>query len=165
MSHGNLEKAEPNLTPMLDMVLQLVMFFMLCANFVMEQVNEAIKLPEAIAARPLDRRDERLLFLNVVGPPRPGHPEDPREGTVVLSKLDAEDSLQLTNKIQVAAFMQRRMKRDIAASPNKNAPVLSTIILRGDARCRFEKINDVLEAIRSAGYKQVRIRAQVGDAR
>ena len=42
------DKCEPNLTPLLDMVLQLVMFFMLCANFVMEQVNESVKLPLAI---------------------------------------------------------------------------------------------------------------------
>ena len=165
MSHGSIEKCEPNLTPMLDMVLQLVMFFMLCANFVMEQVNEAIQLPEAIAAKPLDKKDDRLLFLNVVGPPRPDHPEDPREGTVLLSKLDAEDSLQLTNKIQVASFMKRRMARDVASSPNKDAPILSTVIVRGDQRAKFEKIYDVMEGVRSAGYKNIRIRAQVGDAR
>jgi len=154
MSHGNLEKCEPNLTPMLDMVLQLVMFFMLCANFVMDQVNESIKLPEAIAARGLDIKDERLLFLNV-----------DLNGKVLLSKLDAEDSLSLDNKIQVASYMKRRMQRDVAASPNPKAPVLSTIIIRGDHRARFEKINDVVEGIRSAGYKQVRIRAQIGDSR
>ena len=43
MSHGSSssDKCEPNLVPLLDMVLQLVMFFMVCANFVMEQVNES----------------------------------------------------------------------------------------------------------------------------
>ena len=51
MSHGSTEKCEPNLTPLLDLVLQLVMFFMLCANFVVEQTSDKIKLPEAEAAK------------------------------------------------------------------------------------------------------------------
>ena len=45
MSHGPSAEgsnAEPNLTPLLDVVLQLLMFFMMCVNFVTEQVNEDI---------------------------------------------------------------------------------------------------------------------------
>jgi biopolymer transport protein ExbD len=45
-------KAEPNLTPLLDVVLQLLMFFMMCVNFVTEQVNSDIALPDAQSARP-----------------------------------------------------------------------------------------------------------------
>ena len=49
MSHGVAPRRMPSRTwsPLLDLVLQLVMFFMLCANFVMEQVNDTIKLPKA----------------------------------------------------------------------------------------------------------------------
>ena len=61
------DRAEPNLVPLLDVILQLVMFFMLCANFVMEQVNEAIKLPDAIAAKPLDKRAGDYLILHDAG--------------------------------------------------------------------------------------------------
>ena len=50
MSHGSSDKCEPNFTPLLDLVLQLVMFFMLCANFVMDQTSVEIKLPDAIAS-------------------------------------------------------------------------------------------------------------------
>src|SRR4029079_343313 len=39
--------AEPNLVPLLDLVLQLVMFFMMCANFVMEENDQTIKLPHS----------------------------------------------------------------------------------------------------------------------
>jgi biopolymer transport protein ExbD len=61
----NEEKCEPNMTPLLDIVLQLVMFFMLCVNFVMEQVNEEVKLPTAIAAKALDRTQEYYHILNI----------------------------------------------------------------------------------------------------
>src|SRR5438270_428956 len=57
--------AEPNLTPLLDVVLQLLMFFMMCVNFVTEQVNEDIKLPFAQSARPMDKGEQDVLFLNI----------------------------------------------------------------------------------------------------
>ena len=59
MSHGGGGadgeiSAEPNLTPLLDLVLQLIFFFMLCANFVQEDLNEDIQLPTASQAVALD---------------------------------------------------------------------------------------------------------------
>ena len=82
MSHGPSGgdgiKAEPNLIPLLDLVMQLVMFFMVCANFVMEQTNATIVLPEAIASKALDKNDAYPIFLNIN-----------KEGKVLLSKLDA----------------------------------------------------------------------------
>ena len=46
-SSTNEVQAEPNLVPLLDLVFQLIMFFMVCVNFVSQQVNEDIKLPVA----------------------------------------------------------------------------------------------------------------------
>src|ERR671938_1953572 len=57
--------AEPNLTPPLDVVLQLLMFFMMCVNFVTEQVREDIKLPESTSARPMDKAETDVLFINL----------------------------------------------------------------------------------------------------
>src|SRR3954470_23579966 len=67
-SHGAASEAEPNLVPLLDLVLQLIMFFMTCAHFaVMEQTDKSIKLPQAAQARPIP--DEGLgpdvVFLGV----------------------------------------------------------------------------------------------------
>jgi biopolymer transport protein ExbD len=68
MSHGPSSEgssAEPNLTPLLDVVLQLLMFFMMCVNFVSEQVNEDIKLPDSEQAKPMDKGESDALFLNL----------------------------------------------------------------------------------------------------
>src|SRR5437868_12913267 len=71
MSHGGggLGKgqvsSDPNLTPLLDMVLQLVMFFMLVANFVMDELSDKIHLPVATQAKPLTAKDTNILYLNV----------------------------------------------------------------------------------------------------
>src|SRR5438128_1518495 len=68
MSHGPSSEgsvAEPNLTPLLDVVLQLLMFFMMCVNFVNDQVKEDVKLPETQSAVPMDKTDTDVLFLNI----------------------------------------------------------------------------------------------------
>src|SRR3954470_6910832 len=101
MSHGNSDKCEPNMTPLLDLVLQLVMFFMLCANFVMEQTNASIVLPEAIAAKTLQKEGgDHPIFLNIN-----------KEGKVLLAKVDAiGDKVVLDNAVQVGDYMRIRYR-------------------------------------------------------
>src|SRR6516162_11643096 len=68
MSHAAdaaIAHAEPNLTPLLDVVLQLLMFFMMCVNFVSEQVTEDIRLPQSQAVKPMDKADTDVLFINL----------------------------------------------------------------------------------------------------
>lgn len=65
MSHGgDASEAEADLTPLLDLVLQLLMFFIINVNFVTEQVNPDIKLPTSESARPIDKADLSSLVLN-----------------------------------------------------------------------------------------------------
>ena len=69
MSHGPSHEsaaAEPNLMPLLDVVLQLILFFMITINFVnTDHINAEIKLPEAQSAVPLDQTAENWIFMNV----------------------------------------------------------------------------------------------------
>ena len=69
MSHSRKggESAEPNLTPILDMVFQLITFFMLVLNFKAAEVDLNLKLPVLGSAKPLpdDQRDMKFLVLNV----------------------------------------------------------------------------------------------------
>jgi biopolymer transport protein ExbD len=67
MSHGPTAQdsiCEPNLTPLLDVVLQLLMFFMMCVNFVGEQITEDVKLPRSASVKPMDKTDNDVLHLN-----------------------------------------------------------------------------------------------------
>ncbi len=61
------EKAEPNLTPILDMVFQLITFFMLVLNFKAAELDLSLRLPIIGSAKPLptDVGDLKLLVLNV----------------------------------------------------------------------------------------------------
>jgi biopolymer transport protein ExbD len=59
-------KVEPNLTPILDMVFQLITFFMLVINFKAAELDLTLMLPVLGSARPLpDGPNTKLLVLNV----------------------------------------------------------------------------------------------------
>ncbi len=61
-------KAEPNLTPLLDVVFQLITFFMLVINFSSENYDQRVRLPVADSARPIEddkQVSEDRLVLNV----------------------------------------------------------------------------------------------------
>jgi biopolymer transport protein ExbD len=159
MSHGSNDKCEPNFTPLLDLVLQLVMFFMLCANFVIDQTNVEIKLPEAIAAKVLQQGEEYAIYLNVN-----------EQGKVILTASDQYKDSEgntvstLDNQVQVEIFLKRRAKEDrSAAGPaNGDKPLRSVIILRVHRDCPFEKTYGIMKACRKADYLRVQLRAIVG---
>jgi biopolymer transport protein ExbD len=156
MSHGGTDKCEPNFTPLLDLVLQLVMFFMLCANFVMDQTNVEIKLPSAIAAKALGGNEDYTIFLNVN-----------EKGQVILTPADQFKDTEgkvtdtLDNAEQVRIFLTRRAKEDIAAAgpAGKDKPPRSVLILRVHKECSFEKTYAIMKACRQAGYLKVQLRA------
>ena len=58
--------AEPNLVPLLDLVLQLIMFFMMCVNFVSDQVSANVLLPTSLSAQDImPKTDVDVLVINV----------------------------------------------------------------------------------------------------
>ncbi len=141
-SHG--DKAEPNLTPLLDMVLQLVMFFMLCANFVMEQVNESIKLPEAVAARALDSTIANYIILNIDA-----------KGVTTVGK----EAFDTPGK--VLGYLKNQSELDkVRAKPAEwdAGKGRSVIILRGHKDCTYKQVHDVMTVARRAGYGDVQLR-------
>ncbi len=59
------QKVEPNLTPILDMVFQLITFFMLVISFKAAELDQTLMLPVLGSARPLDASDMKVIVLNV----------------------------------------------------------------------------------------------------
>lgn len=151
MSHGNQEKCEPNFTPLLDLVLQLVMFFMLVANFVVEQSSPDIKLPSATAGKLLDKNEDSPIFLNVN-----------KEGKVLLTPEQRPEGGDptLDNEIQVQSFMKGHA--DIEKRSTKKDQPQATVILRVDKDTPFDKTYRIMKACRLAGYQKVQLRVLTG---
>ena len=57
--------AEVDMTPMIDIVFQLIAFFMLITNFEQTQADERVKLPSDQLAIPLEVARVKQLTLNI----------------------------------------------------------------------------------------------------
>jgi biopolymer transport protein ExbD len=143
MSHGGGgdDKCEPNLTPLLDVVLQLLMFFMMCVNFVTEQVNEDIKLPFAQSAKPMDKGEQDVLFLNL----------DDQGRLIVLGK---EDPLSM---LQTKYYLKRQAEEARAQSPD--GKLKTVIVIRAHRDADYEQVYKVLQLCKSEGFRKLSLRA------
>lgn len=82
-----------NMTPMIDMVFNLLIFFILTSQFVQLEMEEVV-LPQSFAAMPKDYTSFRNVVINVVNPDNPqivvfGQPLTPPELTELLKERKA----------------------------------------------------------------------------
>jgi biopolymer transport protein ExbD len=150
MSHGPPGagiKAEPNLTPLLDLVLQLVMFFMLVANFTMEVYTEDVKLPDAMSARPAEKSEVEVLTLNLN-----------QDGKILLAgipKEPGEVAGYLNDMFKEAQDLAKERKRK---DPTQSDEVKTVVIIRGDRNSEFGPIYQILRAAKAAGFRKWQLR-------
>jgi biopolymer transport protein ExbD len=140
-------KAEPNLTPLLDMVLQLVMFFMLVANFTMADLNENIKLPSATQAKATDKTEADTLTLNIDAKGRliTNDGEEPREG-----------------QAEIHTFLEREYRKKEELSKSRNEKEVNTVvIIRAHSEADFAPVYTVLREAKLVGFKKWQLRAQI----
>ena len=152
MSHGTSSSdkpIEPNLVPLLDLVLQLVMFFMVCTNFIMEQLDASIKLPTAQTAKSLDRSQSNLLFINVSDR---GH----------VMPMDGDRAALITPG-QIEQYMKRKFKYR-ADTSNVAEAEKTIVIIRAHQNAKFEAVYRVLKSVKQAGFKKLQLRAMIPTA-
>lgn len=154
------DKCEPNLTPLLDLVLQMVMFFMLTANFDKFQKNQAVTLPKAAQAQAPDKTIDVQLLVELGAPPKAGE-----MGKLSLSSGEGSRPLQgptqLTERLGLEA-----QKHEIGKFADPNSPkkkkVKVAVILRADQNTTFRQIFEVMTAIQKAGFEDIQLRALKG---
>lgn len=147
MSAQSSEGAEPNLTPILDMVFQLITFFMLVINFKGASLDQSLQLPVLGSARPLEWKGEyEPLMLNV-----------DNEGRVKVygAVVPAEQFIATEAK---ALKDQLRAAGEVAP---KELPV--PVILRADKGTRFHLVNHVIKLCQDNGYVQFSLSAMTGE--
>jgi len=54
-----------NMTPMIDIVFQLIAFFMVITNFDNAKADERVKLPKDVLARPVEKANSKQLMVNM----------------------------------------------------------------------------------------------------
>ena len=143
MSHES--SAEPNLTPMLDMVFQLVTFFMLVINFKSASMDLSLKLPVVGSARPVDTQGkEDLLVLNVDS-----------DGNLNVYGQKKDIASYLKGEAQASALSHRANVKDFKIGDE----LQTTIVIRADKSTPFYLLNRVIKTAQDNGFRKFALRA------
>ena len=139
MGGGGGDQVDVNLTPLLDLVLQLIMFFMITVNFVAsDQFDDSIKLPVAKNASVLDNTAEQYIFLNL-------NPAGELVGALSNNALDTP------GKLRIHLMDEKRHVERTAFNRGINNPKV-VVVLRADQNVRYSKVWEVLDSCKQAGF-------------
>jgi len=144
LSHA--ASAEPNLTPMLDMVFQLITFFMLVINFKSASMDLNMKLPVVGSARPVETKgQEDLLILNVN-----------QEGKFTIYGVVRDDiENYIAGEAQASALKAKADNPDYKVGDE----LPTTVVIRADVGTRFSLLNRVIKACQDRGFRKFALKA------
>jgi biopolymer transport protein ExbD len=159
------EIEEPNLTPLLDLVLQLVMFFMLVVHFENEQKNEKVQLPKASIAQGLTKNHGKVVFVNLLPEESPEESQSGRPtGKAVITVFEGTAMKEYTDLPQLRNYLSNQFQADQRGTKKEDWEAgkgRSLVILRADKGCNFKQVYDVMKTAREVGYSEIQLRAEV----
>jgi len=112
-----------DLTPMIDMVFNLLIFFMVVSQFASEERDLKVLLPDGAEAMPLTAKPKEI-FINI----------DERGRYFVRSQQVTSDELA-----------------DILTQAALNNPASQTVVIRGDKRCAWDYVATAMRLCNQAG--------------
>ncbi len=146
--------AEVDMTPMIDIVFQLIAFFMVITNFEQTQADERVKLPADQLARPAKNKRDNELVLNI-GFNR--NPDGSRVGSGSPLLFYAGDKIPL-GAPQIKEQLNFEAKNFEEARGVKRAEV--TVILRADAEVPTGQIQELIKKCQEAGFEKFALKAK-----
>jgi biopolymer transport protein ExbD len=137
--------AEPNLTPLLDMVFQLITFFMLVINFKSASLDLSLRLPVVGSARPVDTKgQEELLILNINS-----------KGRLSVYGVEKDVEGYVAAEAQASLIKARREHPEL-----KHGDELpTTVVIRADRTTPFNLLNTVIRACQDNGFRKFALKA------
>lgn len=138
-------RAEPNLTPILDMVFQLITFFMLVINFKTASIDTSLRLPVVGSARPVDMGGEDLLVLNI-----------DNQGRLRVYGTPVQDIPgYIGNEAQAKRLAARRSRLRLPSA----AELDSLVVIRADRTTPFKLLNRVIVCCQENGFRKFSFKA------
>lgn len=143
---GGEDSGEADLTPILDMVFQLITFFMLVCNFKAAAMDLSLKLPVLGSARPVDNKGaEELIVLNIN-----------KEGRLKAYGEDRSDIQKfIAQEAQASLLMARRSNPNL--KPKDELP--SQVVIRADKDTPYRLLNKVITTCQEYGYRNFSLKA------
>ncbi len=159
---------EPDFTPLLDVVLQLLMFFIMCVRFVPNQSSELVKLPNAKEGHMVELSDRHAIFLNV----RPYEesyfqkrytpeewekfPKDKYKSgdpcIMLFSKADYPYRLDnIKRRLQEAYDDEQKLAN--------GGEIPTVVVIRADRDTEYATVYAILKDCKTVGFRKLKLRA------
>ncbi|NQV27895.1 MAG: biopolymer transporter ExbD [Rhodopirellula sp.] len=149
-----LPEAEVDMTPMIDIVFQLIAFFMVISNFEQTQADERVKLPRDALAKPPEVKVEHELVLNI-GFYRDMKGEKTDAQPWLFNFVDGDPVLPLSSGTQ--------LKKEAAIFKGKQIDIKDvTVKVRADAEVQTGIVQELIKLCQDAGYEKFAMSAMSG---
>jgi len=131
---------EMDMTPMIDVTFQLIIFFMLAISFAEADQDQRIKLPLSELAKPPEGQLETPLTIQLTD-----------QRTIIFGAQEGTlDRLKPLLEVEWELLSRRR----------KTEPRDATIVLRGDRDAPVGEVQQVMRICQEVGFEQFILRAR-----
>jgi biopolymer transport protein TolR len=157
-AHRRSDSVGPNLTPLIDVTFQLIIFFMLVNNIIAEE-NVPMLVPDLDDPKTRQLGEVQRITVNIV--PMPFDERARLQGNR-LDHAGAAVRVQIGALDQYAADDLEGIRHALEAVRRSNPQV--EIMLRADAALYYHQVQPVMDAITAARIVKVNIVAMMPDA-
>jgi len=127
------------MTPMIDVVFLLIVFFTLVINFTTADQNERIKLPVSELAQPPEQPPTEPVTLHIL-----------TNGEIIYDGID-----------HTIHELQEPLKKYLGFLKYMNVPASDvTVIIRADAQCESGKVFDVIDLCKKLSLEKFILRTR-----
>jgi biopolymer transport protein ExbD len=131
--------AEPDMTPMIDMTFQLIIFFMVALNFGEGEQDLSIKLPSSELAKPPEAATELLLVLQL------------NDENMVLF---AGDQLPISAMTRPLTLERRALEEKGKSAAD------ATVFIRADGDAQTGVVQELIQKCQENGFEKFSLRAK-----
>ena len=136
------------MTPMIDMVFQLIAFFMMLINFSKVEQDIRVVLPESELAKPPEVAYEKPITLQMT-----------KDEGIILNAGGA--SLMTIDELQIALKREAQMVKAAGDEVQLNDV---TVVIRADEEARVGKVQEMIDAAQQAEFSVFALRGKQGEA-
>lgn len=146
---------EPDMTPMIDIVFQLLTFFMIAINFENTKADERVKLPKDTLAKPPTVKPEHELVMNM------GFQRD-ASGQKVKPFPEIFYNERYVEVRQISPDLEQE-KRVMERVHGKEVIKDVTVLIRADSEVPAGLVQELIKKCQEAGFSKFSLRATSED--
>ncbi|MCZ7645780.1 MAG: biopolymer transporter ExbD [Planctomycetota bacterium] len=141
---GEQQQDDIDMTPMIDIVFQLIIFFMIASSFVEEAKVYKVSVPKAEAPETISTEEARTIAVTKDGDVAPADTTD--------KNARYESLVQLVEELKAYKALREKDGKE------------AVVVIAGDKDANYARVIQVWNAIKNAGIRQVSFQVEPGKA-